>query len=94
MSTVDPVAEAAKLRRERRTIWRVVRVSGPITILGVAVLIPAGDRLPPAIVNAIATLTVAAFFVTFASFAFLGGNRYRDIVNRFRPGSARAYEKE
>jgi hypothetical protein len=37
---------------------------------------------------------VLAFFVSLVAVALLSGNQSRDFRNRFRPGSARAYEDE
>jgi hypothetical protein len=91
---VDPAVELAKLRRERRAVIRVLRVSGPIAALGMLMLFFADSHLSDAVLELIALPTFVAFIVTFIALALLGGIRGRDIANRFRPGSARAYDDE
>jgi uncharacterized membrane protein YfcA len=91
---IDPVEEAARLRVQRRAYWRVLRLSGPVTALGILTLVFGGTRLPEKLHEWLAVPTVLAFFVSLVAVALLSGNQSRDFRNRFRPGSARAYEDE
>jgi hypothetical protein len=92
--TVDPAVELANLRRERRGVLRVLRVSGPVTAIGMVTLFIAGPHLANRALDMVALPTILGFFVTFTALARLGNIRGRDLVNRFRPGSARAYDDE
>jgi uncharacterized membrane protein YfcA len=91
---IDPGEEAARLRAQRRAYWRVLRISGPVTALGIPALVFGGTRLPERLREWLAVPIVLAFFVSFVALALLGGNRSRDFQNRRRSGSARAYEDE
>jgi hypothetical protein len=92
--SIDPVAEAKRLRAQRRSMWRVARVSSPIAVLGIAMVILGDSRLPPSVVAIVALPAAAASFVTLFALFSLPGNLGRDIANRFRPGSASAYDDE
>jgi undecaprenyl pyrophosphate phosphatase UppP len=91
---IDPVVEAQKLRRERRAALRVLLVSGPITVVGVLVLVFGDAHLSPRMGSLLGVPVIAAFVVSFVAVALLSGIQSRDLANRFRPGSARAYDDE
>jgi len=88
-----PVEIANRIRAQRRFLQRIVRVTFPITAIGVAIIFAAGTRVSEAAMNVVLVPTVIAFFATWFSLVALWALGFRDLRNMLRPGSAEAYGK-
>jgi len=90
----DPTAVARRIRTQRRILTRILRVSIPIMLLGVAAAFALGERVAETRMNVVIIPTLLAFFVSWLSILALWVLGVRDMRNKFRPGSAGAYEDD
>ena len=92
MADNDPVAIAKSLRAQRRVAVRILLVTLPIAVPGIVLLIFADGLFPPKVEEVIVSIVGIVFLVAWcAMIAFLFIHA-RDLRNRFRAGSAAAYD--
>lgn len=93
--SADPVAIAARLHRQMAPFRRIVRVTGPVVVLGMPLLIAlVALGAPEMLTNILGIPVLLAFLVTWVSLLALWVLGLRNFRNMFRPGSAQAYDAE